>query len=169
MRRNVIETVMGAAVLLVAVVFVVMAFSATGLSTSNGYRVNATFDNAAGLTAGTPVRMAGVKIGTVVDQEINPETYFAQVEMRIDDAVKLPQDTSARVVPDGLLGSNFVLLEPGGAAEMIEAGGAITHTQGAVNIVDMVTRLFFSNDGGGGSGGGQGAGDDGESNPFTGD
>jgi phospholipid/cholesterol/gamma-HCH transport system substrate-binding protein len=165
MRRNVIETVMGAAVLLVAVVFVVMAFSATGVSTTNGYRVTATFDNAAGLTNGTPVRMAGVKIGSVVQQRLDPKTYFAKVALQIDSDVELPQDTSARVVPDGLLGSNFVLLEPGGAREMIEPGGAITHTQGAVNIVDMVTRMFFSNQGGG-SGDQQQGGGSGGDNPF---
>lgn len=166
MRRNIIETVMGAAVILVAIGFVVMAFSATGLSTGEGYRVNATFDNAGGLTPGTPVRMAGVKIGTVVDQDLDTETYFAQVQMRIKSDVKLPADTSARVVPDGLLGSNFVLLEPGGAPEMIDAGGSITSTQGAVNIVDMVTRMVFSGGGGGDDGGGEQDGDGG--NPFGG-
>jgi phospholipid/cholesterol/gamma-HCH transport system substrate-binding protein len=144
MRRNAIETIMGGAVLLVAVVFVVFAFSATGLGTVDGYRVHARFDNAAGVSPGTDVRMSGVKIGSVVSQGLDPESYFADVTMAIDSKVKLPQDTSARIVPEGLLGGNFIMLEPGGAEEMIENGGSIQYTQGAVNIVDMVGRMIFS-------------------------
>lgn len=157
MRRNAIETIMGAAVLLVAVIFVVFAFSATGVSTVSGYQVTARFDNAAGLTPGTDVRMSGVKIGSVTSQRLDPKTYFAEVTLAIDKDIKLPADTSARVVPEGLLGSNYVLLEPGGAEEMIPDGGTIQYTQGAVNIVDLVGRLIFSGDQEG-QGGGAGAG-----------
>jgi len=161
MRRNAIETIMGGAVLLVAAIFVVFAFSATGVSTVSGYEVTARFDNAAGLTPGTDVRMSGVKIGSVTSQRLNPSTYFAEVTLAIDKDIKLPADTSARVVPEGLLGSNYVLLEPGGAEEMIPDGGDIQYTQGAVNIVDLVGRLIFSGDqegqgGGAGAGGGGG-------------
>jgi len=153
MRRNVIETVLGAAVLLVAIVFVVFAFSTTGVSTVEGYKVQARFDNAAGVTPGTDVRMSGVKVGSVVKQKLNPKTYFAEVTLAIQENIELPTDTSARIVPDGLLGSNYVMLEPGGARETIAQGGEIQYTQGAINIVDMVSRLMFSD---GGSGDGQG-------------
>ena len=151
MRRNVIETIMGAAVILVAVVFVVFAFSSTGVSTVGGYQVHARFDNAAGLTSGTDVRMSGVKIGSVVKQELDPKTYFANVTLSIDESIELPTDTSARIVPEGLLGGNYVMLEPGGAQETIQADGTIQYTQGAINIVDMVSRLMFSGGQGGGA------------------
>ncbi|RDD63020.1 outer membrane lipid asymmetry maintenance protein MlaD [Ferruginivarius sediminum] len=158
MRRNAIETIMGAAVLLVAAVFVVFAFSMTGVATVSGYRVHARFDNAAGLSPGTDVRMSGVKIGSVVEQKLDSKTYFADVTMTIDDQIKLPQDTSARIVPEGLLGGNYVMLEPGGMEEMIESGGTIQYTQGAINIVDMVGRLIFSGDQGAADSGGQAGG-----------
>jgi phospholipid/cholesterol/gamma-HCH transport system substrate-binding protein len=158
MRRNIIETVLGAAVLAVAIVFVVFAFSSTGVSTVEGYKLHARFDNAAGLTPGTDVRMSGVKIGSVVKQELNPETYFAEVTLAIQEDIKLPTDTSARIVPDGLLGSNYVMLEPGGARETLASGSTIQYTQGAINIVDMVSRLMFSSDGGGSGQGGDGGG-----------
>lgn len=144
MRRNVIETIMGAAVLLIAVIFVVFAFSSTGVGTVNGYRVTASFDNAQGITAGTDVRMSGVKIGTVMQQKLNPETYFADITMSIDESIELPADTSARIVPEGLLGGNYINLEPGGAEDTIPQGGRIQYTQGAVNLVDMIGRLMFS-------------------------
>jgi phospholipid/cholesterol/gamma-HCH transport system substrate-binding protein len=155
MRRNIIETIMGAAVILVAVGFVVFAFSATGVSSVDGYRVTARFDNAQGVNPGTDVRMAGVKIGSVVEQELNPNTYFAEVTLAIQEDIRLPQDTSARIVPEGLLGGNYVNLEPGGAEETIPDGGQIQYTQGAVNLIDLIGRFMFSNgDGGGGSSGG---------------
>lgn len=144
MRRNVIETIMGAAVLLIAVIFVVFAFSSTGVGTVDGYRVTASFDNAQGITSGTDVRMSGVKVGTVVQQQLNPKTYFADITMSIDESIELPADTSARIVPEGLLGGNYVNLEPGGAEETIPQGGRIQYTQGAVNLVDMIGRLMFS-------------------------
>ncbi|MBK1670435.1 outer membrane lipid asymmetry maintenance protein MlaD [Rhodovibrio sodomensis] len=155
MRRNIIETIMGAAVILVAVGFVAFAFSATGVSSVDGYRVTAQFDNAQGVTPGTDVRMAGVKIGSVVEQRLNPNTYFAEVTMAIQNDIRLPRDTSARIVPEGLLGGNYVNLEPGGAQETIPAGGRIQYTQGAVNLIDLIGRFMFSSgDSGAGGGGG---------------
>ncbi|HEY9547966.1 MAG TPA: outer membrane lipid asymmetry maintenance protein MlaD [Kiloniellaceae bacterium] len=146
MRRNMIETVMGAVVLLVAVAFVVFAFRSANLSNGgrDGYQVTIEFADASGLTAGTDVRMAGVKIGTVVEQRLNLETYFAQVTLGISESVRLPSDTSARIIPDGLLGGNYVALEPGGAEDFIQPGGRIVYAQGSVNVVDLLGRFIFS-------------------------
>lgn len=114
MRRNIIETIMGGIVILVALFFVIFAFNSSGVSTVDGYEITAEFDDATGLAPGTDVRMAGVKIGTVVEQRLNPETFFAQVVLNIDENIKLPVGTSARIISDGLLGGNFVSLTPGG-------------------------------------------------------
>lgn len=146
MRRNMIETVMGAVVLLVAVAFVVFAFRSTTLgdNAGNGYEVVVSFDDASGLNVGTDVRMAGVKIGTVVEQSLNPDTYFAEVLLSINAAIRLPSDTSARIIPDGLLGGNYVSLEPGGAEDYIADGGQIQYSQGSINVVDLLGRFIFS-------------------------
>jgi phospholipid/cholesterol/gamma-HCH transport system substrate-binding protein len=146
MRRNMIETVMGGVVLLVAVAFVVFAFRSASLSNAgrDGYQVSVEFNDASGLNAGTDVRMAGVKIGSVVEQRLNPETYFAVVTLGISDTVRLPSDSSARIIPDGLLGGNYVALEPGGAEDYIAHGGKILYAQGSVNVVDLLGRFIFS-------------------------
>ncbi|MCG8355804.1 MAG: outer membrane lipid asymmetry maintenance protein MlaD [Kiloniellales bacterium] len=156
MRKNIIETIMGAVVLLVAIVFVSFAFQTSDVQNVEGYQVVASFDNASGLTAGTDVRMAGVKIGTVASNELDTETFLANVTMNIDEAIKLPTDTSARIIPDGLLGGNFVSLEPGGEEENLKQGGVINYTQGAINVVDLLGRFIFSaaESAGGESGGG---------------
>lgn len=146
MRRNMIETVMGGVVLLVAVAFVVFAFRSASLSSAgrDGYHVMVEFADASGLAAGTDVRVAGVKIGTVVEQRLNPDTYFAEVTLGISETVRLPTDSSARIIPDGLLGGNYVALEPGGDEDYIADGGKIIYAQGSVNVVDLLGRFIFS-------------------------
>jgi phospholipid/cholesterol/gamma-HCH transport system substrate-binding protein len=145
MRRNMIETLMGGVVLLVAVAFIVIAFRATSLGNGpSGYEVTVAFDDATGLSAGTDVRMAGVKVGTVVEQRLNPTTYFAEVTLGISESIRLPSDTSARIIPEGLLGGNFVALEPGGADDYIAHGGKIVYSQGSINVVDLLGRFIFS-------------------------
>ena len=150
MRRNIIETVMGGVVLLVAIVFLVFVFSSSGVRSVSGYDVVAEFDDATGVASGTDVRMSGVKVGTVLSQELDPQSYFAEVTMSISQDVLLPSDTSARIVPEGLLGGNYVSLTPGGADENIEPGGRITQTQGAVNLMDLLGRFIFSSEQDGG-------------------
>jgi len=144
MHRNVIETVMGGVVLLVAAGFVYIAFQSGSVGNGAGYIVTAEFDNASGLTVGSEVRMSGVKVGTVVSQRLDPKTYFAVVTFSIAESIKLPSDTSARILADGLLGNNFVALEPGGEEMTIEPGGKISYTQGSINVVDLLGRFIFS-------------------------
>ncbi len=144
MRRNVIETVMGGVVLIVAAMFVGIAFQSGTVTAPTGYHVIAEFDDASGLGPGSEVRMSGVKIGTVHGLELDPESYFAVVTLNISESIGLPRDTSARIIADGLLGSNFIALEPGGDEEMIPPGGEITFTQGSINVVDLLGRFIFS-------------------------
>ena len=143
MRRNIIETVMGAVVMLVAIGFVVFAFRASGISADGGYRVNAVFNDASGLAIGTDVRMAGVKVGTVIGQSLDTETFQANIVLEIDERIQLPSDSSARILPDGLLGGNFISLEPGAEEDLIPNGGRIEFTQSAINVVELLGRFIF--------------------------
>ncbi len=123
MDRSMIETVMGAVVLVVAVGAVVLAFRSGAGQTITGYEVTAEFDNASGLVPGAEVRMSGVKIGSVRGQRLDPDTYFAVVTLDISESIRLPSDTSARIIADGLLGANFVALEPGGDGRSCDSRG----------------------------------------------
>ncbi len=144
MNRSVIETVMGGVVLLVAVSFIYLVFQSGTVRSGVGYQLTAEFDNASGLSPGAEVRMSGVKIGIVETQTLDPKTFYAVVTMTIDDAILLPLDTSARILADGLLGANFMALEPGGELENLKAGDEITFTQGSINVVDLLGRFIFS-------------------------
>ncbi|MSP47887.1 MAG: outer membrane lipid asymmetry maintenance protein MlaD [Alphaproteobacteria bacterium] len=142
--RNMIETVMGAVVLVVAAMFLVFAYNLSGLKAVSGYEVVARFDRVDGITAGTDVRLSGIKIGTVIDQRLDTERYLAVVRMSIDPKVKLPSDTVAEVASEGLLGGRYVALIPGGEQETIKPGGEILFTQSPVDLVQMLGKFMFS-------------------------
>jgi len=156
MSRNVIETVMGAVVLLVAALFLVFAYSSSNLRPGGGYEVIARFNTVEGVGAGTDVRMSGIKVGSVVDERLDPETYLAELRLNVDESVRLPVDTVAKIQSDGLLGGSYVALEPGAEEEMLPDGGEIRFTQDPVNLTDLLGRFVFT--GGGESSGGQPSG-----------
>ncbi len=144
MGGNLVETLIGAIVLVVAALFLFFAYSRTDVRTVAGYEVIAKFDRVDGLAIGSDVRMSGIKIGTVTDQELDKETFLAVVRMTIDSSVQLPEDSSAKIASEGLLGGNYLSLEPGGAEEVIEPGGEIKYTQGSIDLVSLLGQAIFS-------------------------
>lgn len=143
MGRNLIETVMGAVVLVVAGVFIVFAYNTAGLRATEGYPLIAKFDRIDGLNDGSDVRLSGIKVGTVVKQQLDPQTYLAVVTLSIKPEVKLPEDSSAQISSDGLLGDKYLSITPGAEDEMLKPGAEIQHTQGSVDLVSLVGRLIF--------------------------
>jgi len=109
------------------------------------YTVEARFSNIGGLTTKAPVNMAGVRIGRVSDIRIDPNTYSAVVAMSIDTQYdNLPMDTSASILTQGLLGAQYVGLEPGGDDIYLEEGDEITLTQSAVVLEQLISQMLFS-------------------------
>ena len=152
MERNTLETVLGAVVLLVAGYFLYLVYSQTDVrAEASGYPLELRFDSGGSTGVGTDVRIAGVKVGSVIDQRFDPKTYQAVVTIEMDDDVKLPKDTSAVVTSDGLLGDNYILLNIGGDTEMLAAGDRIRNVQGAINLADLINKFVVGTDGGGAS------------------
>ena len=144
MRKNLIETVMGAVVLAVATLFIVFAYSKAEVGKVEGYEIKAKFDRIDGILAGSDVRMSGIKIGMVTASALDPKTYFANVSMNIRSDIKIPEDTSIAVSSDGLLGDKFLALSPGGSDDMLPPGGEITTTQGSIDLMGLVGQMIFS-------------------------
>jgi phospholipid/cholesterol/gamma-HCH transport system substrate-binding protein len=146
---NMTETLVGAAILAVAAGFLVYAanVSAKGSSFSGGYTVSAEFENATGVAVGTDVRLAGIKVGTVTGQSLNPENYQARIDMMLSPVVALSDDTSAKISSEGLLGGSFVALEPGGSETKLASGGVIVNTQSAVDLWTLISQAMFSKKG----------------------
>jgi phospholipid/cholesterol/gamma-HCH transport system substrate-binding protein len=130
-------------VLIVAVVFLVFAYTSTSSGTVSGYAVTAKFGSVSGIGPGSDVKLSGIKVGSVIGTELDPKDYAAVVSLSIANAVKLPTDSSARVLSDGLLGGSYLDLQPGADDTMIEAGGQILTTQDPINIVDLLGRFVF--------------------------
>ncbi len=143
MKRNPIETILGALVLVIAAMFLVFAYSVADLQAITGYDVKATFQKVGGLERGSDVRMSGIRVGTVAAQTLDRDTFQAQVTLSIAADVKLPTDTEATIVSDGLLGSKYVNLTPGQASERIAAGGTITRTRDYQSLEDLVGEIIF--------------------------
>jgi len=147
MTRNLLETLLGAIVLAVAIGFLVFAYNTSQVQQSGGYELIARFDKVDGLERGSDVRISGIKVGTVLDQTLDPETYRAEVRFSLREDIQLPADTSAAVVSNGLLGGKYLALVPGGDIEMLEPGGEVTLTQSAVNLEDLIGHMIFSQGG----------------------
>ncbi len=144
MRHNIIETVMGVVVLVIAGFFVVFAYSRSQLPTTDGYSLTAKFERIDGLSIGSNVSLSGVRIGTVVAHSLDPQTYLAVVRFTVALGIKLPQDTSAEIISDGFFGNKYIALVPGGSDNIILPGGEIVHTQSSVSLEAMIGQVIFS-------------------------
>lgn len=145
MRRNIIETLLGAIVLVVAIVFVVYSYKQADVGAgSGGYQISANFSGIGGLKPGDDVQISGVKIGTVSNVSLNPETFLARVDMMVDESVKLPVDTAALISSESLLGGRYLALEPGADEELLSAGDVIEFTQAPQNLEQLLGQFIFS-------------------------
>jgi phospholipid/cholesterol/gamma-HCH transport system substrate-binding protein len=155
MAENTTEVLIGGAVLAVAIGFVVYAGQATGFGrASGGYPLKASFRSVEGVTVGTDVRLAGVKVGTVTDVRLNAETYRADTTFSVARGVEIPDDSAIVVSSEGLLGGNFVEIYPGGSPFFYSEGDEVLDTQGAVSLISLLLKYV-------GSGGGDAAPEDG--------
>ncbi len=144
-QRNAIELLTGILVLIVAIGFLGYAVANSGTGPSGGgYKLYASFDNIAGLNVGSDVRLAGVKVGTVEAEAIDPKTYLARVTLSVRDGVELPRDSGASIANESLLGGIYLSVSPGGDARMLQPGGEFTATQGAVSLQDLLGKFIFS-------------------------
>jgi phospholipid/cholesterol/gamma-HCH transport system substrate-binding protein len=140
-QNNVFETLIGAAVVAVAVAFLAFAYYRTGSGSLSGYELNAKLSKVDGLGVGTDVRLAGIKIGSVTDLTLDPKTYLATVHMNIRDDIKIPADSSVLVTSAGFLGSQYLSITPGGDDKMMVAGGYFENAQGSIDIMNLVGRF----------------------------
>ncbi|HEY1719889.1 MAG TPA: outer membrane lipid asymmetry maintenance protein MlaD [Magnetospirillaceae bacterium] len=145
MGRNLIETVMGAVVLIVAAFFLVFAYSQADLGAVKGYVVKAAFQSVGGLSNGADVRINGIKVGTVIDQVINPDNFDADVRLSVSPDIKLPDDSSATIDSSGLLGDKFVRLIPGHSKKTLPTDGSasLTNTKTYKSLEQMVGEIIF--------------------------
>jgi phospholipid/cholesterol/gamma-HCH transport system substrate-binding protein len=145
--RNIVETIVGALVLVVAGAFVFYAFAKSDRTGPSGYEVAARFGRIDGLKRGADVTLSGVKVGAVTSIALDPKTYQAIVRMSVSSAVDLPTDTNAKIVSESLLGGTVVALEPGGDKKLIGANGEIQNTQDSIPLTELIAKFMFGGTG----------------------
>ena len=145
--RNLSETVIGAIVLGIAIIFAVFLwrFSDVGFGTGQ-YTVDAKFRSAEGIKVGTDVRLAGVKIGSVSNLSLDPQTFQAIARLSIKPEYQMPDDSAAIISSEGLLGGSFVEILPGGSYELMEDGSEFSETQGAVSFISLLMKFVTGKD-----------------------
>jgi phospholipid/cholesterol/gamma-HCH transport system substrate-binding protein len=151
MSRNAVETVMGALVLVVAALFLFFAYTTSQVSSVRGYQVIAKFSNAGGLKDGGDVRISGIKVGSVTSETLDPQSFQAIVHLSIDPSIKLATDSVAQITSSGLLGDNFIAIEPGNEDEVSPPGGTITHTQASMSLENLIGQVIYNQAQGSGS------------------
>jgi phospholipid/cholesterol/gamma-HCH transport system substrate-binding protein len=143
-HRSIAEVLTGAIVLLLAASFLGYAVAHSGRTTASGYTLYAKFDHIDGLDVGNDVRVAGVKVGTVNSERIDPQTFQAVVGMSVRDDIKLPKDSAAVITSESLLGGKYVSLQPGGDETNLQPGQTITITQGSISLEELLGKFIFS-------------------------
>lgn len=146
MAEDRLEIVTGAGVLIAAIGFLAYAMGGNRLALGgDSYPLTASFRSVEGIGVGTDVRLAGVKIGTITELKLNPETFFADATIDVQKGILLPEDSAILISSEGLLGGNYVELVPGGSSDMIAEGGEIEDTQGAVSLITLLMKWIGGN------------------------
>lgn len=146
MTNNLVESLIGAAVLLVAGWFLIFAYERTDSADRDGYILEAKFNRADGLSIGSDVRVSGIKVGSVTSQHLDTDTFQAVIKFSVRDEVKLPEDTAAAVTAEGLLGGVYLSLIPGGMLEVLEDGDEISETQDSIDLLGLIGKFAFNDD-----------------------
>ena len=145
MAENRLEILTGAAVLAAAIGFFAYAGHSSGLGGAAGtYPLKASFRSIEGVSPGSDVKLAGVKVGTISGMTLNPTTYMADVVVDLNKSILLPTDSAILISSEGLLGGNYVEIVPGGAPDNLAPGAEIEDTQGAVSLVSLLLKFVGS-------------------------
>ena len=155
MNKKTTEVMVGLFVVLGALALLFLALKAANLASftggGNSYTVQARFENIGGLKARAPVRSAGVNVGRITSITLDRVTFQGVVTMDINADVPFPKDSSAKILTAGLLGDQYIGLEPGGSEQNLVSGDVITQTQSAVVLENLIGQFLFSRAADGGS------------------
>ncbi|CAN5170534.1 outer membrane lipid asymmetry maintenance protein MlaD [soil metagenome] len=146
MHRKSIDVMVGLFVLIGAIALLFLALQAGNLASftrGSIYNVSANFDNIGGLKMRSPVKSAGVTVGRVASIVLDPESFQAKVTIAVDSRYQFPQDTSAAILTSGLLGEQYIGLNPGGATDNLAEGARISQTQSAVVLENLISQFLF--------------------------
>ena len=147
MSNSKIETTVGGLVLVLAIGFFIYVLNSTNvMNRDDGLNLKASFRSADGIHVGTDVRLAGVKVGSVSNLDLNVETYRAEAKLAIENQIDIPDDSALTVSSEGLLGGNFIEIIPGASYEYMQPGDEFLDTQGSVSLISLLMKFVSGSD-----------------------
>ncbi len=148
MNKRIIELWVGLFMLVATTALLALALKISGLTGSvfgmHSYQITANFDTIGGLKLRAPITLAGVRVGQVTDIKLDTTQFKAVVTLQINDKNKLPADTSASILTEGLLGANYISLQPGFAENILKDGDSLHETHSALILENLIGQLLFS-------------------------
>jgi phospholipid/cholesterol/gamma-HCH transport system substrate-binding protein len=146
MRESLFETLIGFLVVAVAAIFLVFSLQQRSDASPgrDSYELTARFNRIDGISTGSDVRMAGVKVGTVSGITLDPKTYKAIVSFTMKKGIEVPDDSTAQVLTDGLLGGAYIGIMVGGTFDYIPEGGMVEFTRGSVDLLTVLSEVASS-------------------------
>ena len=145
MRYNPVETLMGGIVLITAICFLILGMKIVNDNQKEGYQISLIFGSSAGLKNGDHVKISGINVGKILNLELDLENYNAKVVVNLNDNIKVPDDSSARITSSSLLGGNFIDIIPGSAEKYLKFDDIIYDTKDSVSFTDLLGKAVFSN------------------------
>jgi phospholipid/cholesterol/gamma-HCH transport system substrate-binding protein len=146
-QNNAAEVMIGVAVVVLAVVLIAFAYLRTGSGGGTGYPIQAQLAKVDGLGIGTDVRISGIKVGTVSKLALNPKNYLVLVTMDINNGTEIPTDSSLQVTSSGILGGQYISIQPGGDDKLLASGGMIENAQGSADLMSMIGHFALGGNG----------------------
>ena len=143
MRYSLVEILLGAVVLITAISFLIVGMQSVN-NQKDGYNISLIFGSTAGLKNGDDVKISGINIGKITKLELDLEDYNAKVDIVINENIKIPDDSSAKITASSLLGGNFLNIIPGSSEKNLEPRDVIYDTTDPVSFTDMLGKVIFS-------------------------
>jgi phospholipid/cholesterol/gamma-HCH transport system substrate-binding protein len=145
MRESLFETLIGFLVVAVAAIFLFFSLQQRSeAAPADSYILKAKFNRVDGISPGSDVRLAGVKVGAVKEITLDPKTYKAVVNFTMRKGVQVPDDSTAQVLSDGLLGGSYLGIMVGGSPDFVPQGGTVEFTRGSVDLLTVLSEFAGS-------------------------
>ena len=141
---SIMETIIGLIVIIVSIVFIFYSIQMLD-NNQKGQIIKVEFGNVGSLKKGDDVRISGIKIGEVINNKLDYETFNAIVFLNIEEKIILPDDSLVKISNSSLLGGNFIEIIPGISDEVISSGGALYNSIDSISFSDLLGKALFSN------------------------
>ncbi len=144
MRYSYVEILMGAVVLTTAIFFLMLGMQSIDNNQKNGYELSLLFGSSAGLKNGDDVKISGINVGKITKLNLDPADYNARIHIKLNNDIKIPDDSQARITSSSLLGGNFLDIIPGSSETFLKPDDVIYDTTDAVSFTDLLGKVVFS-------------------------